>query len=196
MSTHEHSVREPHTQALTPDAARRNDLHWGVLVTLGVLMLLVGIAAIAFPLAATLAAEIVIGAALLISGVLLFAQAVSRSGCNGRGLTCATGLLSIVAGLLLLAFPVSGVVTLTLLVGAYFLISGGLRVALALVVRPLDSWGWMMLSGVLALVLALLVIVQFPDIAAWLLGVLVGVDLLFAGWWALLIGLTQRRQSG
>ncbi len=168
---------------------------WGVFVGFGLLMMLAGVAAIAFPIAATFAAEIVIGAILVFSGACQLIQAISRARWKGRALTGLTGALAVAAGVLLLVFPLSGVLTLTIVMAAYFLVSGAFRLALAFQLRPEDSWGWMALSGAMALLLGILVLFQLPEISAWLIGLLLGIDLLFAGTWALFLGFAQRRST-
>lgn len=188
-----HHGQATFSEDATEFAVERIDSHWGVFVVLGALMIAAGVAAVLFPFGATLAAELVIGAALLAGGLCQAVQAFSRSRWKGRALTGLSAVLGVATGTLLLAFPLSGIVTLTVVVGAYFLVSGAFRLALALTIRPEDSWGWMALSAAVALVLGVLVIVQLPEIAAWLLGLMVGIDLVVAGWWALLVGFAQRR---
>jgi uncharacterized membrane protein HdeD (DUF308 family) len=96
-------------------------------------------------------------------------------------------ILSLAAGVLLLAFPLAGVVTLTLIVAVFFLASGLLKTVLSLQWRPLSGWGWLLLSGIVSILLGGTILVAFPASAAWVIGLLVGITLLLDGWW--LIGL-------
>lgn len=153
----------------------------GWLLFCGIALLLLGVAAIIFPFVATLAAELMIGWILLISGFVGLINAFRNAKWRGSSFSLLAALLSISIGILLLAFPLTGMLTLTLLVTALFVAGGVLRIALAVRLRPLDHWGWMLTSGVLSLLFAVVIISQWPQAAAWVIGLVVGVDLVFAG---------------
>jgi uncharacterized membrane protein HdeD (DUF308 family) len=153
----------------------------GWLLFCGIALLLLGVAAIVFPFVATLAAELMIGWILLISGFVGLINASRNAKWPGFSFSLLAALLSIAIGILLLAFPLTGMLTLTLLITALFVAGGVLRIALAVRLRPLDHWGWMLASGVLSLLLAVVIISQWPQAAAWVIGLVVGVDLVFAG---------------
>lgn len=175
--------------ALTPEVRR----HATGFIVLGVLLILFGTAAILFPLAATLAVELLVGAVLVASGAVALVQAFGASGWKGFLLSLLAALLSLAVGAVLLFYPITGVISLTLLIGAFFFATGVVRVLLALRIRPNDQWGWIMVSGVLALILSALILLAWPRAAGWIIGLLVGVDLIFAGWGAVALGLAARR---
>lgn len=167
----------------------------GWLLFCGIALFLLGVAAITFPFVATLAVELLIGWILLLSGFLGLINSFRNAKWRGFSLSLLAALLSIAIGILLLAFPLTGMLTLTLLVAALFVAGGVLRIALALRLRPLDHWGWMLASGVLALLFAVVIVSQWPQAAAWVIGLVVGVDLVFAGMILMMLASAARRPA-
>lgn len=166
--------------------------HRGWFMAIGVLMLLMGIAAIVFPFTATMAVTAGLGIVLAISGVAQLAHAFGVRRLRGFFFFLLSALISLMAGILLLMFPVSGMLSLTLVVGSFLLAGGILKIFLALRIRPGVSWFWLLFAGGLAVLLGALILVQWPTIASWVLGLMVGVDLLFSGWWLLMLGIANR----
>lgn len=164
-------------------------------MVLGIVMVLLGIAAIVFPSVATFAVELLIGWILVISGVAGVVNAFHTSKWAGFLLSMFTALLALGVGIILLLFPFSGIFSLTLLLAAFLIASGVLRIFLAFRLRPLDHWGWHLLGGVLALVLAGLILSQLPEAAAWVIGLLIGVDLIFSGWTLIMLAAAARRSA-
>jgi uncharacterized membrane protein HdeD (DUF308 family) len=152
-----------------------------LLMVLGGLTIFIGLCALIFPFAAALATNVLIGAAIVAFGLVEVVHGVKLRGAKGWGIDVAAGALALVAGGLLLFFPLSGVLTLSLLVVAFFLTQGTLRAVTALQHREFEGWGWLLASAVLEIALGILVLVGFPGSAIWLLGVLLGIDLLFTG---------------
>lgn len=178
--------------AFLSEAVRR---HRTSFLTLGLVMVALGLVAIALPFAATLAVEVFLGVILLLRGALEVFHAFRAADWKGFAWSLAGGVLALAVGLLLLFYPLTGMLTLTLLVAAFFLIGGVARVILATQLRPMDHWGWMLVSGILALLLAGLILWQLPEAAGWVVGLLVGIDLVFAGVTFALLGATARRAA-
>jgi uncharacterized membrane protein HdeD (DUF308 family) len=164
----------------------------GWFVALAVLMTALGLGAIAFPLSASVAVTLLVGVVLVIAGIgqLLHALRVSRW--PGFLITLLSALLSLAVGTLVLLYPLSGVLSLTLLVGTFLLVGGTLKIILAFRVRPGLSWQWLLFAGGLAVLLGVLILLQWPVAAGWVLGVLIGIDLLFSGLWMLTLTLATR----
>src|SRR3954466_5777979 len=91
-------------------------------------------------------------------------------------------LLTVIVGLWLIFEPHNGTLTLTLVLGIYFLFMGTTRVTVAFLARGQQNAGWVGLSGVCGLLIGILVLAKFPSSADWAIGLLVGIDLIFAGW--------------
>jgi uncharacterized membrane protein HdeD (DUF308 family) len=170
-----------------------NDLPWdervrqqrGTILAIGIFTILAGVAAIIVPRLATLAVELMIGVILVISGILqgMYAwQIRTHREWLWKGLGA---LLACAVGLWLLVFPLQGVLTLTLLVGLFFLLNGGMTIMLALHMRSWSGWGWILTSGLVSLLLGFLVFLLWPEGAGWVLGILIGIDLIMSGWWLL-----------
>jgi uncharacterized membrane protein HdeD (DUF308 family) len=155
--------------------------NWGWFLTLGIVLVLAGVAAIAFPLLSTIAAKIALGWIFLLSGVLLVIHAFSIQQWRGFFLGLLLGVLYLVAGGWLAFFPVAGIITLTILLAALFLTEGILEVIMAVRVRPHEGWSWLLLSGLVAVAVGVLIAYELPSSATWAIGLLAGVNLLSTG---------------
>ena len=155
--------------------------HWGWLLLLGIVQLIGGLFAFAIPAAASLAAAIVFGAVLLVAGVFQLVHAFSVRGWLGVTLQVLGGVLYIAAGLICLVFPLTGALTLTIIVGALLIADGVIRCVLASRVRPREGWGWFLAAGIASVALGLLLLLGWPLTGVWALGILLGVNLIFSG---------------
>ncbi len=176
-------------------AAARKSIadNWGWFLTLGIILVLAGVAAIAFPLFSTIATKIALGWIFLLSGALLVIHAFSIQQWPGFLLSLVVGLLYLVAGGWLAFLPFAGIVTLTLLLAALFLAEGVLEVVMAVRVRPHEGWGWLLLSGLIAVAVGVLIAAELPSSAAWAIGLLTGVNLLSTGVSFVVLALAGRR---
>lgn len=147
----------------------------------GIASVLLGALAIVFPFAATLAATLVIGAILCVSGLMELIRAVAMRRNGSLIWDALFGLAALAAGLILLFWPLQGIVTLTIVVGVFFLLAGAFKTVAGFVLRPFPGWGWVGLSGALSGLLGLLLLFGLPGTASWAIGLLVGIDLMFLG---------------
>lgn len=147
----------------------------------GILFLLVGGLAIFLPHLATMGATLFVGGVFAVTGVMETARAVRLRGKTRIAATLLFGLVGLIAGVLLLLFPLPGALTLTTVVAALFLVGGGLKAWHAFQLKPLKGWGWTLFSGITSLALAVLILLAFPASAIWTLGLLLGVDLIAFG---------------
>ena len=157
-------------------------------VTIGIILIIVGILAVAAPLAAGVSITIMVGTLLIIGGIgecfLAF-----QAGAFGRGLLIFVfGALMAVAGFYMVTQPVAGLATITLFLAAYFFVSGIFEIIASVQIRPSTGWGWMLFNGILTLLLGILIWRQFPLSGAWAVGVLFGIKMFFSGWTLLFIG--------
>jgi uncharacterized membrane protein HdeD (DUF308 family) len=147
----------------------------------GVLMVLAGIAAAVFPLMSSIATVFLLGWLLIVGGVL---QAISLIGAREVPhfwLQLVSVALFIVVGVLLLRDPATSLVTLSLLLIVFFMVEGMSKVIFALTIRPLPSWGWVLASGLIGILLALYLLASMPITALWLLGMLLAIGLISEG---------------
>jgi uncharacterized membrane protein HdeD (DUF308 family) len=151
--------------------------------------LALGLAAIIVPSLASVAITIFVGSLFLISGAVGLALTFWARQMPGFWWSLLSALLAIGAGIALLIRPIQGTLTLTIIVGAYFLAEGVFTIMYALEHRRelSERWGWLLASGILDLLLAGLIIAGLPGSALWAIGLLVGIDMLFGG--ASLIGM-------
>jgi uncharacterized membrane protein HdeD (DUF308 family) len=148
-----------------------------------VVLLLLGVAALVAPFMASLAITFLIGWVLIISGVLGLVTAFAGHRHFHRGWSLASAIIALIAGLLLLAFPLVGIITAAIVIGAYLLVDGVSLIALALTrrKRDLSGWPWLLASGVLDIVLALFILSLGAAGSSILVGIIIGIDLIVAG---------------
>lgn len=168
--------------------------HWTLFLAEGILLVILGILALLAPVIASLAATVFFGWLLLLSGIMGAVTTFRARHAPGFWWSLASALLGIVAGGLLLVWPLQGRLSLTAVLIAFLLIEGAVSIMYALEHRTGLSgrWGWMLASGILDLVLGVLLILGLPGTALWALGLLLGLNLLFGGWALILIALHAR----
>ncbi|MBW4551441.1 MAG: HdeD family acid-resistance protein [Aphanocapsa sp. GSE-SYN-MK-11-07L] len=149
-------------------------------IVLGVVLILVGVAAIAFPLAATLVAETWVAIILAIAGVTKLIYAWQTRG-EGFIWKLLLSLLYIGTGLVLWLYPLQGVLTLTLVLGIFLLTEGIMEIILGFQLRPTPNWGWVVGNGIITLILGGMIGFEWPLDAPWLLGTLLGISILSTG---------------
>jgi uncharacterized membrane protein HdeD (DUF308 family) len=155
---------------------------WKVLMTVGVLAIVIGCVAILIPEVASVGTAFFIGWILLVAGVFLVAGAFTAHSIGTVVLRLLWALLTMAVGLYLIVEPHNGTLTLTLVLGIYFLFMGLTRIAVAFVGRGQPNAGLVGLSGFAGLLIGILVLAKFPSSGDWAIGLLVGIDLIFAGW--------------
>jgi uncharacterized membrane protein HdeD (DUF308 family) len=157
--------------------------HWQLFLTEGIVLLILGILAIVVPPIATIAVEVLVGWLLLVSGIVGLIATLRMRHAPGFVWSLLSAILGIVAGLVLLRWPLSGALSLTLILTVFLLIEGITTILFALEhKRELSGrWGMMLLSGVVDLLLAGIIFAGFPGTAAWAIGLLIGVNLVFGG---------------
>jgi uncharacterized membrane protein HdeD (DUF308 family) len=176
----------PNLQSKMSTAVRE---HWKAFLFEGILLVILGLAAMIVPPLASLAVTIFLGWMFLISGVAGLALTFWARQMPGFWWSLISAVLAIGVGLILLARPVQGVLTLTIVVGAYFLAEGVTSIMYALEHRRelSERWSWMLFAGLLDILIAAMIIAGLPGSAEWAVGLLVGINLLFGG--ASLIGM-------
>ncbi len=149
------------------------------LMVTAILALLGGAAAITLPPVATLTMTIFIGWILVYSGVVMAIHSWTQRAAGRTWERALQALLALVIGIYMVLFPGAGALSLTLLLVIWFVISGGLQLAAARQLRGLPGAGWMLFGGVLAILLAVLIALDLPSSAAWAIGLVVGINLIF-----------------
>jgi uncharacterized membrane protein HdeD (DUF308 family) len=158
-------------------------MHWRLFLIEGIVLLVLGLLAMVVPPIATIAVEVLIGWLLLMSGIVGLIATLRMRSAPGRGWSLVSAVVGIVAGIVLLAWPLSGAVSLTMVLTLFLVIEGVVSILYALEHRRELSarWGVMLFSGVVDLFLAGIIFAGLPGTAAWAIGLLVGINLVFGG---------------
>ncbi|MGO9007160.1 MAG: HdeD family acid-resistance protein [Beijerinckiaceae bacterium] len=157
--------------------------HWRLFLFQGVIMIILGIVAIALPVAATIAVDIYVGWLFLIAGIVGLVALFSAGNIPAFLWSLITAALAVAVGVLLLWKPVEGAVSLTLVLTAFFIVEGIFQIVTSIAYRDVigGTWSWMLVSGICDLALAAIIILGWPFSAAWVLGLLVGINLITSG---------------
>lgn len=168
---------------------------WAWFLGLGIVMLVLGAVAIAFSVLTTLATMVFIGWLLIIGGVLQAAHAFTTKNWSGFFIDLLTGVLYAVAGFMIVANPGVTALTLTLLIAMFLIVGGIFRIVAALAVR-FPNWGWLLLHGIVNLMLGIAIWQQWPLSGLWVIGLFVGIDMLFNGWALVMLALAAKNWAG
>ncbi len=155
----------------------------------GVVLVLLGLACIALPMVSTIASIFVFGACLIVGGFVALGASIAHRKVPGTGWWIVSAVVSIITGGLLIVDPIAGAVSLTIVLAAFFFARACAAVLAAVDYRDMlpGPWGWMLLDGLLNLALAGLILWTWPENTLWLIGVMVGANLLWAGVFALTV---------
>jgi uncharacterized membrane protein HdeD (DUF308 family) len=157
--------------------------HWRLFLAEGIALLILGLLALIVPPIATIAVEVLIGWLLLMSGIVGLIATLRMRGAPGFAWSLVSAILGIVAGVVLLGWPLSGALSLTMILTVFLVLEGVISILYALEhKRELSGrWGVMLFSGVIDLLLAGVIFAGLPGTAAWAIGLLFGVNLVFGG---------------
>jgi len=183
------------TPTLDPEIRAGLQRSWKALMAIGITAIVIGCIAILIPAVASVGTAIFIGWILVIAGAFLVAGAFMAHSIGSVILRLIWALLTVIVGLWLIVEPHNGTLTLTLVLGIYFLFMGLTRIAVAFAARGKEGAGLVGLSGVAGLLIGILVLAKFPSSADWAIGLLVGIDLIFAGWTLVSVALVGKELS-
>lgn len=170
--------------------------HWKLFLAEGILMMLLGLLAIAVPEIASLAITIVIGWLFFVGGIFRTISLLQHRRMPGFAWSLLAAAVAMALGLVLLLRPLAGVLTLTIWLIAFFIIEGIAAILLAIEHRRhLPSWGWVLFSGLVDLFLAYLIWDGWPSSAAWAIGLLVGINMVFVGLSLIMTALAARTMA-
>ena len=168
---------------------------WGWLLALGIVQIILGWIAIAVPVVASLAAVATFAVVLIATAIFQLIHAFKvgswpRSVWYGLG-----GVFYAIAGLLVAINPIGGALTLAVIIAILFIADGVLRVAFGTSVRPLAGWGWLVAAGLCSIVVGAFLLIGWPATALWVTGLLLGVNLVFAGSMNVVLALASRTST-
>lgn len=169
-------------------------VRWGWIVALGTVFLIAGLVALGSVVTATVVSVAVVGAMMLVSGFAEIVNAFSVKTWGKFFLWAVLGALYVIAGIVTFRNPLLAATVLTLILGMDLIVSGFLRIFLAMQITQGTPWGWVALSGVVTLLVGGMILAQWPVSSLFMLGILLGVDLVFAGVGWIGMGLALKRQ--
>lgn len=165
----------------------------GWLIGLGIALIILGLVALGYIVGATVASVVYVGVLMAIGGVLQLVHAWSTKGWKGFLLWSLSGVLYLLAGVVAISNPLVGATILTLLFGAFLIASGVFRLWVWFQNRAQPGGGWLAFSGLITLGAGLIIAAGWPGNSIWVLGLILGIDLLTQGWAILLLGLAVKR---
>jgi uncharacterized membrane protein HdeD (DUF308 family) len=168
---------------------------WGWIVALGIVFMIAGVVALGSVVAATESAVLIVGIMMIMGGAAELFAAFSVKSWGKFAFWLLLGALYVAAGIIAILNPFAAATILTLMLGAALAVGGLLRIFLAFQMKHGSSWGWVALSGVITLLLGAMIIAQWPASSFFVLGIFLGIDLIFIGSGWLTMGLALRKRA-
>jgi len=163
-------------------------------LVLGIALVILGMIAIGWAVATTIVSVIFLGWLLIIGGVLHVIHGFKHRPWSGFFINLLAGVLYAVAGLVMVANPALAAVTLTLLIAMILIVAGLFRLFVAFS-TPLDHRGWLILNGVVSILLGVMIWRSWPVSGLWVIGMFVGIDMIFDGWTEIMLALSVRHTA-
>lgn len=170
------------------DAVRHS---WGWVLASGLVFVSLGSLAFGYSMLVTLASVFVLGWALVFGGIFQTIHAFKVSQWSGFLLELLLAILYVVVGLVMVTHPEAGAMSLTLLIGAFFLVGGLFRIFAGAMLHP-PGLAWLLLSGVVTLLLGMLIWAEWPASGLWVIGTFVAIDMIFSGTRLIMLALNVR----
>ncbi|BAO45194.1 HdeD family acid-resistance protein [Thiolapillus brandeum] len=170
--------------------------HWGWLLTLGILFVVLGIIGLGMTVSLTLTSIIFLGAFMLVGGVFQLGYIIrDRHRMSGReiGFSILLSLLYIIAGIWVINSPAMASALTTAIVAGLLAALGVIRTMAAFDKRPAKGWGWLLISGISSLVLSILIFMDWPVSGLWVIGMFIAIEMIFHGWAYTVIALALRK---
>jgi uncharacterized membrane protein HdeD (DUF308 family) len=186
MSTNFSDSDERHTAEVFRD-------NWLWLILLGSLLIVAAVISILVPAVSDLAASKVLGSVLIVSGIVQVVQAAKMLSWIGFIWHLLLGILATIGGALIYMDPFAGVVALTVLIAIIFAVHGVTQIAFAVKVRRQSGWHWFLISGCIALIVSVLLVMKLPYSHSFTPATVAGISLLFAGWAYIAMALASRK---
>ena len=184
------------TDSAPSNSSDTHELHslrnqWWWFLLLGIALVVLGSLCITDPLVPTLASVVILGFLLMAAGIMQIVGAFWAGKWSGMLLHLLIGVLYTVVGYMIVDSPEVNMVLITKFIAIFLIISGGFRIISALAVRFQD-WGWSLLNGGVTLLLGIIINRQLPEAALWVIGLFIGIELIFSGWTWVMVALGLR----
>jgi len=185
------------TDSFSPGAAFRHELQalhqqWWCFLLLGVSLVVMGTICIAEPLIGSIASVIFLGFLMLAAGISQIVSSFWAGKWSGMLLHILIGVLYCVVGYMIIDAPGINLLILTKFIAIFLIVAGVFRIVSALVTRFHD-WGWVLLNGAITLLMGLIINRQLPEASLWVIGLFIGIEMIFNGWAWIMLSLGLRR---
>ncbi|HYE35266.1 HdeD family acid-resistance protein [Methylocaldum sp.] len=168
---------------------RRN---WGWLLALGIVLIILGTIGLGMTFFLTLASTLYFGVLVLIGGGAQIFHSVKAQGWKSTVLSVFIGILYLLSGIAVISNPVAASTVLTLMLAGALIGIGVLRIAMAFHLRGFNNWIWLLLGGIIAILLGVMIVAEWPVSGLWVIGLFVAIELIMNGWSCVAIALTAR----
>ncbi len=165
--------------------------NWGWYLALGILLVILGILTISGSYIATFSIIVFFGSLLLIGGILQIAYAFWGRKGQGFVQTLLSGIFYAIVGGLMVTHPTASAMAITLLLAGFYTITGIFKIVVSLA-TPVIQWKWLLFSGLVSLALGILIWAEWPISGMWFLGLLIGIDLIFLGWFWIMLSVSVK----
>lgn len=165
--------------------------HWGLLTGVGILLIVCGFAAMATPVIASGAAILLLGFLMAVGGIAAVIAGIRQRKSGGLAFYLITGILALLAGIIILKDPLVSLAVLTLLIAVWLFVAGIFRIVQAFMQK--DGRGWLLFGGFLSMILGTMLWSGFPTTALWFLGLAVGIEMVFMGFSWLAVGFAAKQ---
>lgn len=167
--------------------------HWGWLLSLGVLLVILGCLGLGMTVGLTLVSMLFLGLLFIIAGVAQLIDACTRHQWKGILGHALIAILYLIGGCLIIYDPVLASVVMTALLAWIFIIIGITRLLMAIILRHDTGWGWLLFGGITSIMLGILMLMQWPYSGLWIIGLFVAIELMVNGWMSIFIALGMKR---
>lgn len=164
---------------------------WGM--AWGILTMVCGFVAIGSPFVSGLAVTLFIGIALLAAGISMTVFSFQAPSLGKILIKLLFGGLTVLVGIAILAQPGIALLKLAFLLGVYFIVDGFMTFIVSWNVKPQAGWGWLVFNGLVTIVLGVMILKGWPETSLWVVGMLVGIRLIFSGVTILTLGSSGRQ---
>jgi uncharacterized membrane protein HdeD (DUF308 family) len=167
--------------------------NWGRFLLWGIVLVILGVVAICASTIATLISVVALGFLIFFAGAVILIDTLTFwwGKWGGFFLHLLAAILYLIVGAILIMNPIEGSISLTLLLGAFYVVIGLYRIFYSTTAQ-LPRWGWSLFNGIISLLLGILILASWPSSALFIIGLFVGIDLVFAGWTYIMAALAAR----
>lgn len=185
-------MTETNNEIAVTEAAGKLRKHWGWLLFMGIILVILGIIGLGMSTALTITSILFFGFMMIAAGILQLIDAFKAEGWKSILAYVLISILYIIAGILMIYDPIFSAMWLTLAIAGIIIAVGILRIIMGFQIKPVKGWGWTVFSGVISILLGIMIIAQWPVSGLWVIGMFVAIELIMQGWSMIAIALVSK----